>query len=95
MTRSNMEKDQDKLLVMCDCHSHALYFESYKDDHSHDLFISLFERGTDGKAMNLSQRFRWIWHILIKGHPFTDMVTIDKDKVKNIQRYLKNNFGEI
>lgn len=88
-----MTKDQDKLFVTGDCYGHALYLEAYHDEPEHDLYVSLFERGVDGKAMSWSNRFRWAWHIIVNGHPFTDMVTIDKDKVKDIQRYLNKNYG--
>ena len=88
-----MKKDTDKLFVMCDCYGHALYLEAYKDDDCKDLWISLFERGTDGKKMGWSQRLHWCWHILRHGHPFTDMVTINEDKVKTLQTFLNHNFG--
>lgn len=87
------DKNTDKLFVVCDCYGHALYLEMYQDDPNKDLWISLFERGTDGKKMCWSQRLRWAWHIIRHGHPFTDMVTINEDKVKELQQFLNNNFG--
>jgi hypothetical protein len=87
-----MSKDTNNIFVICDCNSHALYLEKIDDDNIPTLYISVFERGTDGKQMRWFDRIRWIWHIIKNGHPFTDMVVIEKDKVKDIQKFLKEQF---
>jgi hypothetical protein len=53
----------------------------------------MFERGFDGKKMSIRDRLRWAFHIIINGHPYTDMIILDTDKVKDLNNFLKKNFN--
>lgn len=83
--------EKNKKFIMCDCYSHALLLE--KDDEDDSLYISMFERGFDGKKMSIRDRLRWAFHIIINGHPYTDMIILDTDKVKDLNNFLKKNFN--
>lgn len=74
---------------MCDCYSHCLFVE--KDDEDNHFFISLFERGTDGRKMSWKERLRWCFYILTKGTPFTDMIVIDSKKAKELAEFFDKN----
>ena len=81
-------KDNDYKFIMCDCHSHGLVIEKFPDEE--ETFIALFERGVDGKKLSLLDRLKWCWQILIYGHPWTDMIVLDKAKQKEIAEFLNN-----
>jgi len=83
--------EKNKKFIVCDCYSHALLLE--KDDDADSLYISMFERGFDGKKMSIRDRLRWAFHIIINGHPYTDMIILDTDKVKDLNNFLKKNFN--
>lgn len=85
-----MNKQDDKLFIMCDCQDHALFVEAHSNDKS--LWISLFERGADGKKMSILQRLHWCWYILKNGHPYTDMIIVDEIKAKELNRFLSKHF---
>ena len=84
-----MEKNEK--FIVCDCYSHSLFLEKDNDDNT--LYISVFERGLDGKKMSIKERLRWAFYIIINGHPYTDMIILNSDKVKDLNDFLKKNFN--
>lgn len=85
-----MNKQDDNLFMMCDCQDHALFVEAHPSDRS--LWISLFERGVEGKKLSILQRLRWCWYILKNGHPYTDMIIFDEFKAKELKKFLSKHF---
>lgn len=84
-TQAN-DLDIDETFIVCDCYSHGLWIERFKEDES--VFINLFERGTTGKKLSFTEKLKWCWQILIHGHPWTDMIILDKDKQKALVEFL-------
>lgn len=81
---SNMK--DDSIFLMCDCHSHALFAEKFKDEE--EVYISLFERGYGGKRMTWFERLRWCYRIIIHGHPWTDSVILNIENQKRLKDFL-------
>lgn len=86
--------NDDTKFIICDCYNHGLFVEKIEEDDQKDLYISLFNRGFSYPKMPWKQRFRWIWKILTKGHPYTDMIILNESKVKDFQLFLSKNFDE-
>lgn len=85
-------KTDDSMFLMCDCNSHALFVEKFKGEP--EVYISLFERGYDGKQMSLFERLRWCWRILTHGHPWTDSVILSKDNQKLLTDFINESSKE-
>lgn len=77
---------EDSVFLMCDCHSHALYVEKFKDEE--EVCISLFEHGYDGKRMTWFERLRWCYRIIIHGHPWTDSVILNTENQTKLKEFL-------
>lgn len=77
---------EDSIFLMCDCHSHALFVEKFKEEE--EVYISLFERGYEGKRMNLFERLRWCYRIIIYGHPWTDSVILNTENQRKLRSFL-------
>lgn len=79
-------KEDDSVFLVCDCHSHGLLVEKYKGEE--EVCISLFEYGLDGRTLQWSERFRWIWQIFWYGKPWSDFIILDKDKQKKLTKFI-------
>lgn len=77
---------EDSIFLMCDCHSHALYVEKFKDEE--EVCISLFEHGYNGKRMTWIERLWWCYRIIIHGHPWTDSVILNVENQKRLKDFL-------
>ena len=84
-----MKNKDYKEFVQCDCGSEYVVFESQDPDCLDEgLYMSVFTLAYDKPSF--WHRFRHIWHTLIHGTPYTDQVCLDLDKVKELEKYLKN-----
>ena len=88
---SRLEKSEstpiyEQQFIICDCNAHGLWVEKFDDVEG--VYINLFERGVDGKKLPILERLRWCWRILSKGHPWTDMIVLDKNKQKELGEFL-------
>jgi len=77
---------QEELYVMCDCYSHGLYVIHSEEDDA--FYLNLYELSLNGRKFSLWERLRWAFHILWKGHPFTDFLIIQKPKAKELAQFL-------
>lgn len=77
---------EDSVFLMCDCYSHALFVEKFKDEE--EVCISLFQYGYNGKKMSLIERLRWCYRIIIYGHPWTDSVILNTENQKKLKNFL-------
>lgn len=74
---------QDKFF-QCSCYSHSLLVEKNEDMAA----ISFFSRGFDGYKLGFWQRIKWCFRILFKGFPYTDMVLLKKDQIRQLVKFL-------
>lgn len=79
-------KNDDSIFLMCDCYSHALFVEKFKDEE--EVCISLFQYGYSGKNMSWFQRLKWCYRIIIYGHPWTDSVILSTENQKQLKDFL-------
>lgn len=78
-----------KEFVQCDCGSEYIVVEPQDIDCLEcGLFMSVLNRQFDKQTF--WHRFRHIWYTLIHGTPYTDQVCLDLNKVKELEKYLKN-----
>ena len=80
-----MNKD-DSIFLLCDCNSHALFVEKFKDEE--EVYVSLFERGLNGRKLSSTEKLRWCWQILRHGTPWTDFVILNKENQKSLTEFL-------
>lgn len=74
----------NKIFVECDCYEHALRMEYDNDREWVDM--SIFSRYHERNSWG--QRLRHIWYILRYGTPFIDQITLDKEKVAKLHKFL-------
>jgi hypothetical protein len=79
----------------CSCYSHALEIvymvEKYENDKNsyEDFYFNLWEMGRgDNNIMSWRWRFRWMWHILKTGKPYTDGIILTKEQIIDIVKFL-------
>jgi len=79
----------------CSCYSHALEIvymvEKYENDKNsyEDFYFNLWEMGRgDNNIMSWRRRFRWMWHILKTGKPYTDGIILTKEQIIDIVKFL-------
>lgn len=77
----------DEVFYLCDCYSHGLFIE--KDSETNSILINCFERGFDGRKMSFLERLRWCFYIIKNGHPYTDMIVLNENKVTELIKFLK------
>ena len=81
-----MKEEQDSTFLICDCFSHGLLVEKFKDEQ--EVCISLFERGLNGRILSWSSRLRWCWQILRHGKPWSDFVILNIENQKRLKEFL-------
>jgi hypothetical protein len=81
-----MKEEQDSAFLICDCFSHGLLVEKFKDDQ--EVYISLFERGLNGRILSWSSRLKWCWQILRYGKPWSDFVILNIENQKRLKEFL-------
>lgn len=81
-----MKEEQDSVFLICDCFSHGLLVEKFKDEQ--EVCISLFERGLNGRILSWSSRLRWCWQILRHGKPWSDFVILNTENQKRLKEFL-------
>ncbi len=79
-------KDQDSIFLICDCFSHGLLVEKFKDEE--EVYLSLFERGLNGRVLGWSERLKWCWQILRYGHPWSDSVILNTENQTKLKEFL-------
>jgi hypothetical protein len=84
-------ESKKNIFIMCDCYSHGLLFE--KDINEDEFYISMYERGFEGRYTSWTDKLRCIWQFIKTGHPYTDMVVLNKDNAKELLSYLEKNLN--
>lgn len=80
-------KEPDSKFLICDCYEHGLLVEKFEGED--ELYISLFERGLDGRKLSFKERLRWCWQILIHGKPWSDFVILNTENQKQLKSFLE------
>ena len=82
-----MKEEKDSIFLICDCFSHGLLVEKFKDEE--EVSMSLFERGLSGRILPLRERIRWCWQILRYGKPWSDFVILNTENQKQLKEFLE------
>lgn len=82
-----MKEQKDSEFLICDCYSHGLLVERLDDEE--EVYLSLFERGLEGRILPWSSRLKWCWQILIHGKPWSDYVILNTENQKRLKEFLK------
>jgi hypothetical protein len=82
-----VKKEKDSEFLICDCYSHGLLVERL--DNEEEVYLSLFERGLEGRILPWSSRLKWCWQILIHGKPWSDYVILNTENQKRLKEFLK------
>jgi len=75
---------ENELYIPCDCSAEVLKIEF--DEETKQYFISIYEYKSN--KYPISQKLRWIWHIIRYGTPYGDQIVISKEKAYKIGRWL-------
>jgi hypothetical protein len=71
-------------IFRCSCFSEGLILSKYEDEQESQISIGFFQMGFHNKnILSFWERLRWMWHILITGMPWCDMIIFDnKEAIK-------------
>ena len=81
-----MKEQKDSEFLICDCYSHGLLVERLDDEE--EVYLSLFERGLEGRILSWSSRLKWCWQILRHGKPWSDYVILNSENQKRLKEFL-------
>ena len=69
----------DLKVIKCSCWGEIITVEIDKEDD--DLtYLAVWSSYTSNPVMGLKERIRWVWHLLVTGQPYTDMVVLNKEE---------------
>jgi hypothetical protein len=71
-----------KILINCECESHALEVERLFEDK--EYYLSMWNRGRSYFPMSFRERLRWCWNILKTGVPYTDQMILNDEEMNKI-----------
>jgi len=80
----------------CSCHSEGILVgaEWYKELDDSELYhpeitVAYWEEGFyTGKKLGLKQKLRYMWHVLVTGKPWNDMVVLDTATARKLGEHL-------
>jgi len=82
-----------KYRLSCDCQCHeisiSVNYDSYKEKVFSDFWLSFWQIGHFSNKWRWLYRFKMIWQILVHGHCYADMVTLNVDERKKFYEILK------
>lgn len=75
-----------KKFYQCDCGTEGIATShEYEEDGLPIMDLAFFNVGFNAsKKLSIKDKLRWIWHILIKGEVWTDMVILNKETAKEL-----------
>jgi hypothetical protein len=83
----NVYEKNKVIFFLCDCHSEVLVIEYDKELGLADL--SVYENRASYKhKLSFWQRFRHIWHIIVRGTPYSDQILLNKNQIKELKTFL-------
>lgn len=80
---------ENKVFISCNCGSEAILLEHdpYPDE-SQDIYMSFFRYGHNS-YFPWSWRLKYIWQIIIKGHPYADCIILNKQEQNKLIEFLQ------
>lgn len=81
-----------ELLISCECKGEIMSFISFPEDG--DIYVSLYSHYYVNNNLNLMQRLKYVWNVLITGKVHTDQIILSKENAKTIADWIKNNVKE-
>lgn len=82
------------VFIECDCHMEGLNIVKDEDFDKEEIsiwYLSMYTFGTTGYSTSWIQRVKHIWHILRKGYPWADQITIRNKQAQQITKYFQDN----
>ncbi len=73
---------------VCSCGCEALVIEFPEDDWDGYDFCNIAIWSSYNADTSWGQKFKYIWRILKYGHPYTDMICLNKKQVKKMNKYI-------
>jgi len=76
------------IFIECDCYSEGIKLSYESKDKM--LNISIYQRGLKPRSKTISEKLRWVWHILKNDVPYDDEVILNLKKIKKIKSFLNS-----
>jgi len=71
-----------------DCSCGGEFIAIVKDSDDNLIDLGFFSFGSCDFSLPFREKLRWCWHILRKGRPYSDMVTMFPDEARKMGEYL-------
>jgi len=77
--------------IECECSTELLqlvYDIDDQDEKLNSLYISYYTCGQQGNHYSWKYRLKHIWHIIRKGTPFDDYITLNQEEINKLRTFL-------
>lgn len=94
-----MKNEIEPLFLKCACSGHIFEIERFNDSQPGECYsdegfnIALWVNSFNYK-LRWSERFRWIWHIIKTGTPWSDSVILSNEQSKQIINYINKHLSK-
>jgi len=90
--------DKNGRVYICSCGAEALAVEFPKDEdpemQEFDFCNIAIWETYHRSNVSFYQRLRYCWRILKRGHPYTDMICLNKSQVRKLTDYMNNELNK-
>jgi hypothetical protein len=81
--------------IPCECGAEAVVLSYWPDDEDKMIFLSMWAVQPGGRFYDWRHKIQHIWHILKKGHPYTDDIVLNLKEVERLRNALTRAIAEI
>ena len=71
----------------CECSSELISITKWGGDRP-EIFMSMYSIGIGGHRPNWRYRLKYIWHIITRGHPYTDSIVLSAEEAGRLSELL-------
>ncbi len=87
---NNPDEPESEFFAPCTCKEEGMMIEHHDDGY----YFSYWRHNMYSKRYTWKQKLKYIFHVLIKGQPFADMVIMEPYATKQLASYLLGTFED-
>jgi hypothetical protein len=84
---------ENKIFIECECGTEMIQLERDQYEGTQDIYMSFFRYGHNGN-FPWKLRLQYIWQIIIKGHPYSDSIILNKQEQNELIKFLVGDNNE-
>jgi hypothetical protein len=84
------EFEERKIMIDCSCGTEAIVITTDNDWLMGQVEIAFWKYGHNASLFGFTNKVRQIWNIIKVGHPYADMVILEKDEIDQLIAFLNS-----